>query len=237
MKDEIMLLDQFSKIAESPEPYPVDFDTAWQWVGYTRKDVALRALQSSFEEEMDYSTLKRNRSDGKPGKPYNAYFLTVDCFKAFCMMAGTDKGKEVRQYYLAIEKKYRELQQRVLNPEFLGSAIQGAVEKAVQEKLALFMLSPVRKRAAKLAREEEIRQEVAAFVQKHLEFTENWFDIAKETDIYAIFKAGCIEKNPIPRYAFHDQLRTDYPQARFGRNKQDVAIWHNVRFRGGRMEV
>jgi hypothetical protein len=90
------------------------------------------------------------------------------------------------------------------------------------------------KKQDKAERDEEIRQEVAAFVEKHLEFTKNWRDVLKECDMYALFKEGRIEKTSIPKYAFHNQLRLDFPQAVWGRNKQDVAIWHNVRFKGGK---
>jgi hypothetical protein len=89
----------------------------------------------------------------------------------------------------------------------------------------------VTRKRDKAERDEEIRQEMAAFVEKYLEFTENWFDIAKENEMYALFKGDCIEKKPIARSDFHNQLRQDYPQAKFGRNKQDVAIWHNVRLK------
>jgi hypothetical protein len=119
-----------------------------------------------------------------------------------------------------------------LIPQAIENAIQMAVEKAIQDKLAFFLLPSARKKAVKLTREEEIRQEVAAFAEKCLEFTENWFNIVKEQDMYVLFKEGCIEKTPIPKYAFHSQLRQDFPQAVFGRNKQDVAIWHNVRLKG-----
>ena len=120
-----MMLEQFGQIVRSPDRYPVDFDQAWQWVGYARKDYALDLLKANFEEGLDYFGLNRNRSDGKEedldsGRNRNQaggwggdrrsvyYFLTVDCFKSFCMMAKTDKGKEVRKYYLQIEKKYFE---------------------------------------------------------------------------------------------------------------------------------
>jgi phage anti-repressor protein len=109
--NELIPLNRLEIIAQSIDPYPVDFDEAWQWVEYSNKANALRTLQDNFEEGPDYSSKKRNRSDGKPGKPYNAYFLTADCFKAFCMMAGTRKGKEVRRYYLDLEKKYLSLVQ------------------------------------------------------------------------------------------------------------------------------
>jgi phage anti-repressor protein len=109
--NELIAFDQLEMIAQSTNTYPVNFDDAWQWVGYTREDNALRSLKSNFIEDTDYSSLKRNRSDGKPGKPYTAYHLTTDCFKSFCMMAGTDKGKEVRRYFLDVEKRYKALVQ------------------------------------------------------------------------------------------------------------------------------
>jgi phage anti-repressor protein len=229
MKDEIVLLDRFSRITESAEPYPVDFDDAWQWIGYSTKQKAREALERNFEENFDFLTTRLKSTGGRPG---DGYFLTVDCFKAFCMMAGTEKGKEVRQYYLAIEKKYRELQHKAFNQEAVTEAIREEVSRAIGEKLAFLSKSDIRKRLSKADRDEEIRQEVAAFVEKHLEFTENWRDVLKECDMYVLFKEGCIEKNPIPKYAFHNQLRLDFPQAVWGRDKQDVVIWHNLRFKG-----
>jgi len=73
------------------EPYPVDFDDAWQWVGYNQKGDALEMLKRNFQDGEDFSG-KRLKSTG--GRPREVYFLTSDCFKEFCMMAGTDKGKE-----------------------------------------------------------------------------------------------------------------------------------------------
>jgi hypothetical protein len=46
---------------------------------------------------------------GSGGHNEKRYLLTVDCFKAFCMMAGTDRGKEVRRYFLEVEKRYKTL--------------------------------------------------------------------------------------------------------------------------------
>jgi phage anti-repressor protein len=103
---EILPVNELTLVAKSSSRFPVDFDLAWEWVGYSRKDSALEALKSNFEAKIDYSTFSRNRSDGKSGKPYTVYMLTVDCFKAFCMMARTEKGKEVRKYYLELEKKF-----------------------------------------------------------------------------------------------------------------------------------
>ncbi|MDR2759559.1 MAG: hypothetical protein LBB78_09270 [Spirochaetaceae bacterium] len=69
------MLEQFGQMVRSSEQYPADFDQAWQWVGYVRKDYALDTLKANFEERLDYSGVDRNRSNRKPGKPYRAYFL------------------------------------------------------------------------------------------------------------------------------------------------------------------
>jgi phage anti-repressor protein len=108
MMDELIPFERLEMVAKSIDLYPVDFDDAWQWVGYSRKDNALETLKANFEEGTDFSGLKRKSTGGRPS---DAYFLTTDCFKAFCMMAGTQKGKEVRRYYLDLEKKYLSLVQ------------------------------------------------------------------------------------------------------------------------------
>jgi phage anti-repressor protein len=109
MNDEIVLKDHFSRIVESQEPYPVDFDQAWQWIGYSTKQKAREALEKNFEDGIDYTSfnLTVKREIGATNKIQ--INLTIDCFKSFCMMAGTGKGKEVRRYYLEIEKKYLEI--------------------------------------------------------------------------------------------------------------------------------
>jgi phage anti-repressor protein len=106
MNELVELKERFEAVAQSSEEFPIDFDDAWQWIGYSTKGNALRVLQDNFDGGTDYLSKLINRSDGKPGKSYRAYFLAVDCFKSFCMVAGTEKGKEVRKYYLQIEKAW-----------------------------------------------------------------------------------------------------------------------------------
>ena len=93
----------------SKESHPIDFDDAWQWLGYARKDVALKALKSNFEEGVDFSTKKRKTSSG--GRPSDYISLTVECLKAFGMMAGTSQGKAIRKYFLECERLAKSTQQ------------------------------------------------------------------------------------------------------------------------------
>jgi phage anti-repressor protein len=106
MNELVELKERFEGIAQSSEKFPVDFDPAWQWVGYSTKQKGLNMLTTNFEKDMDFLTVRLKSTGGRPAE---GYFLTVDCFKSFCMMAGTQKGKEVRKYYLEIEREYRRL--------------------------------------------------------------------------------------------------------------------------------
>jgi phage anti-repressor protein len=98
-------------IAESQDEYPVDFDDAWVWIGYSRKDNAKTKLVKDFVEDMDYRLLNiQKQSYGKGGHNAEKIYLTVDCFKHFCVMAGTPEGKQVRLHYFEIEKKFKAAQ-------------------------------------------------------------------------------------------------------------------------------
>jgi phage anti-repressor protein len=89
---------------ESEEKFPVDFELAWQWLGYTRKDSAKKKLVRNFVESEDYTL--RQMAESAPGKGLTNredIWLSCNCLKEMAMMAGTQKGKEVRQYFLECE--------------------------------------------------------------------------------------------------------------------------------------
>jgi phage anti-repressor protein len=90
------------RLIHSDEQFPVDFDLAWQWLGYTRKDSALDTLKTNFVEGVEFSGTNRETPQG--GRPSRLYSLTVNCFKELAMLAKTQKGKQVRQYFLECER-------------------------------------------------------------------------------------------------------------------------------------
>ena len=80
-------------MVQSADQFPVDFDNAWKWIGYSRKSDAKKALLSSgFIEGLDFQVLRQAPQNPKGGRPKESIALTVDCFKSFGMMAGTEKG-------------------------------------------------------------------------------------------------------------------------------------------------
>ena len=102
--------EQVSALVGSVEQFPVDFDAAWQWAGYTRKENAAIKLKAHFIEGLEFYMVACKTPEG--GRPSVSYSLTNDCFKMFCMMAGTEKGKEVRRYYLDCEYQLKETAQQ-----------------------------------------------------------------------------------------------------------------------------
>ena len=94
---------------ESNEEFPVDFDIYWEWLGFSTKGNAKRSfLTSGFEEEVDYTVIINDKrvegNNGGGSVRQEEIRLTIDCAKSFAMMVKTEKGKEVRKYYLECEK-------------------------------------------------------------------------------------------------------------------------------------
>lgn len=89
-------------IVQSTDEFPIDFDAAWKWIGYSTKQKAKNKLTNNFEQEIDYLTKWVKTPQG--GRPSEVISLTLDCFKCLGMMAGTGQGKEVRRYFLECER-------------------------------------------------------------------------------------------------------------------------------------
>lgn len=65
-----------------------------------------RMTEYGFSEGKDYQTFLSDRSDGKAGKPRTDHQLTIPMAKELCMLQRTDKGKQMRQYFIAVEEQW-----------------------------------------------------------------------------------------------------------------------------------
>lgn len=102
------IVDQWLENESKNIPFPVEFDIAWQLAGYSTKGNAKRKLiskNSNLIENEDY-LIRTDKS--YQGKTYNETILmNCDCFKQFCLMAKTEKGRAIRQYFIEAEKKWK----------------------------------------------------------------------------------------------------------------------------------
>lgn len=119
----------------SEEQFPIDFENAWQWLEYSRKDSAKRAFdKSEFVEEVDYKVFHINVecADGKGFSRREEIKLSCECLKQWGMMAGTEKGKEVRMYFLNCEKIVKSLPSNYL--EALKALVKTEESKLILEE-------------------------------------------------------------------------------------------------------
>ena len=86
-----------------------------------------RIEKYGLQEGLDYSPVLANRSDGLPGKGRKEYYLRMDVAKELAMVENNEQGKKVRQYFIAVEKKAREM---FVVPKSLPEALRYAAELA-----------------------------------------------------------------------------------------------------------
>lgn len=65
-----------------------------------------RMTEYGFTEGEDYYSFLSNRSDGLAGKPRTDHQLTIQMAKELCMIQRNERGKQARQYFLAIEAQW-----------------------------------------------------------------------------------------------------------------------------------
>ena len=100
----------FLQYGSNSQELVINFDIVWNWVGFTKIGNAKTLLTKNFIEHKDYIKLASfsaeaslSSSNQHGGHNKETILLTVDCFKNFCMKAGTTRANEVRQYYIKME--------------------------------------------------------------------------------------------------------------------------------------
>jgi phage anti-repressor protein len=83
----------------------IDFNIVSKWLS-VRKDNLKTILINNFEEKFDYkikiNKIKHINSTG--ASKYEEILITPNCFKELCMISQTKKAKEVRKYFIEMEK-------------------------------------------------------------------------------------------------------------------------------------
>jgi phage anti-repressor protein len=112
---------------ESGEEYPVPFEEFWTWVGYATKQKAENCLLKNFKPQIDFNFNQevKVQMEGKRQvkRSINTYYLTLDCAKAFAMLAQTDRGQEIRGYFLDCEKKLKAIQKKLVTEDRLNRVL------------------------------------------------------------------------------------------------------------------
>ena len=137
-------LAQFDKtiaqqLLDSNEAFPVDFNVAWEWLGYARKDLAKRNFLSyDFVKGIDYEVFHVSEENSNGGRPTESIILSVDCFKMWAMMSKTEQGRLVRVYFLDCEKVAKQVQNNLSPAQILLKQAEFLVKiEQEQERIRL----------------------------------------------------------------------------------------------------
>lgn len=83
-------------------------------------------------EKEDYQSFSQNNEKPTGGRPKNEYIIKLDTAKEMAMLERNEKGKQVRRYFIQVEKKFKQ----VVNPlQNLSPELQAifAHDKQIQQ--------------------------------------------------------------------------------------------------------
>ena len=83
--------------------FPINLENVYKMIGFATKSNAKRTIKNNFREGFDYKINISPREDIRTGPDTEEIMLNADTFKNLCMKAKTEKGKEIRTYYIKLE--------------------------------------------------------------------------------------------------------------------------------------
>ncbi|GAQ92982.1 hypothetical protein KFL_012340020 [Klebsormidium nitens] len=144
--------------------FPIDFDDTWRFLGYSTKANGLRKLKGGgFKEGFDYCCMKGGviqTDDGSyEGFAPDKYHMTINAFELLAMVAMTETGNKVRQFFRAMRDAYVELTQLQLTNREQGSTSEKLEkEKEITKQLEWqYKIEEKKLEAKKLELEHEYR--------------------------------------------------------------------------------
>ena len=94
--------------------FPVNLEHVYKDLGFANKGNAMKTIKSNFNEGENYKIVifrsEKNLNDKDlGGRPTEDVLLNIDTYKTLCMLVKTDKGKEIRKYYVKLENIYNQI--------------------------------------------------------------------------------------------------------------------------------
>jgi len=92
--------------------YLINLENIYKMLGFANKGNAKRTLENNFIINEDYKITILPRENGRIST--EDIMINTNTFKNLCMLAKTDKGKEIRRYYIKLENMNNQLIQEEL---------------------------------------------------------------------------------------------------------------------------
>lgn len=107
--EQTIFVSNFYMYLNNQNNYCIDIDKILNWLGFLNKRNIKDLLQKYFQENIDYKIeKKKEKKIGGFGSTPEIILIKTETFKQLCMLCNTEKGKEIRLYYLKLEKILQE---------------------------------------------------------------------------------------------------------------------------------
>lgn len=118
--------------------YGTDLHRALEVKSNYRDWVRNRLNDCDAVENEDYESFAKNLAKPSGGRPSMDHILKLDIAKEMAMLERNEKGKQVRRYFIAVEKKYKKQQLDLsqLSPQLqmFGSLFQAIAQQEIIQK-------------------------------------------------------------------------------------------------------
>ena len=112
------------------------------------KDWIVRKLDYNFEEDVDYTLVAQKKATKNPRNPMTTivdHVMTLDMAKEICMLEKNAKGRKAREYFIKVEKAYRDLvpsQEKVWKELTSPASMLKIVQKQIELENKIVELQP-----------------------------------------------------------------------------------------------
>lgn len=90
-----------------------------------------RMCEYGFVENTDFAVIVKNDENPNGGRPQTDHAIKLDMAKEIAMIQRSEKGKQARQYFIEVEKKFK---QQALNTQGLSPQLQLLINIELKQK-------------------------------------------------------------------------------------------------------
>lgn len=172
--------------------FPINLEHVFKMIGFANKGNAKRTLENNFVKGEDYKSSfipTEKREIG--GSLIEQIMLNVDTFKNLCMIAKTEKGKEIRKYYVKLENIYNKIiKEEIENQQILLENEKENTKKLIEEKDEQLKIKENDLEAKELL----IKKKDKEIKQLSKKISLDWLYVAVTDNVQGISKIGITEE-------------------------------------------